>query len=157
MRNPKSSLDRVITSVPQDATAARVTSKGTHYAPAIKYGDVDHRDIRPPVILPEQMGNPQGTAFARTIIGKRMGRLTVIGLAAEQTGKAARGKGNKRWVVRCDCGAYEFRKAKTITQDLDTDKMCRDCHDLEWKKEQYKKLGAKPISEFIGTPEEGAP
>lgn len=145
MGSPKSSLDRVITSVPQDATAARVTAKGTHYTPEIKYGDREHREDRPAIVQPK---SPQAAEFARTIIGKRIGRLTVIGLAAVQTGKAARGKGNKRWVVRCDCGDYEFRKAKSIVAADEQDRMCKRCHDLEWKKEQYKTLGSKPIEDF---------
>lgn len=153
-RSPKSSLDRVITSVPQDATAARVTAKGTHYTPKIDYGCYEHRDIRPPMVAPEMMRRPEAAAFARSIIGKRIGRLTVLGMAAEQTGKAARGKA-KRWVVRCDCGGYEFRKAKSIRNGTGAD-MCRNCLDLEIKKHKYKKHGSKSVEEFTA-PQETKP
>ena len=58
------------------------------------------------------------------VIGRRRGRLTVIGYAAEQSETR---KDKTRWVVRCDCGNYEHRKKIMRWLTTDVPDSCREC------------------------------
>ncbi len=132
-------FDRIIVSVPANATAARVTARGEHWEPAVKS---NHTHSEMPLRVAEPQGD-MAKAMARQMIGRRSGRLIVIGLAAEQ------GSPNKkaRWVVRCDCGAYEYRKARAINNPRNDD-CCTHCEALRIIKRRYQKNGSRPVDEF---------
>lgn len=57
--------------------------------------------------------------------GKRVGKLTVVGLAADTP--------DTRWVVKCDCGAYEHRKSKVLkaAPNGDSAHQCGACAHAE--------------------------
>ncbi len=55
--------------------------------------------------------------------GRRRGRMTIIGYAANQGG----GKQGAKWVVRCDCGNYEHRRSIFRWLGTDDDDMCWVC------------------------------
>lgn len=81
-----------------DATAGRVVSKGFQYVPDKNIPETKfHVDAQPPLRRPLRN--------APDFTGIRYGRLRVLGLHATL---------KKRWVVRCDCGRFENRWAKTI-------------------------------------------
>lgn len=60
---------------------------------------------------------------APDLIGKRTGRLKVIGLYPE------RRNGPARWVVRCTCGDYELRTAHAILNPHNENDKCQRCHE----------------------------
>lgn len=55
------------------------------------------------------------------LTGTRQGRLTVIGISADVKG---------RHVVRCDCGNYELRTAKSIRNPDNKGDRCEHCRRL---------------------------
>lgn len=132
MRSPKDSFERIITSVPQNATAARVMGRGTHYEPVVEMSSHEHWDLPPPM-----------KAFSSDLVGRKFGRLTVLGLSVDQNPKK-----NARWVVRCVCGHYEIRKAKAIRNPANTDDCCQNCAHLRKVKSRYARLGSKSVEEF---------
>ena len=107
-------MQRVATQLPINKTAALVTGKGTHFDPVIKPSCYATTDIRPrlrPV--------PKNTL---DLTGVRFGRFVVVGLPADL---------NDRWVVKCDCGNYEHRRAKAIrnlANNVDRCNVCRKTH-----------------------------
>lgn len=60
---------------------------------------------------------------APDIVGLRRGRMTIMGLAAEQSESRLR----TRWVVRCDCGNYETRKRILRWLGTEAPDMCDEC------------------------------
>ena len=70
--------------------------------------------------------------------GKRVGRFTVVGLYAGAPGL---------WVVRCACGAYETRRAKSLHNPLNIDDCCQLCRHVEhlrWKAAQSSNRANRP-------------
>lgn len=64
------------------------------------------------------------------LVGIKVGKLTVLGLSTER---------NSSWVVKCDCGKYTFRTARTIRK-RNSDSACDDCdrqnkYLKEWQNE----------------------
>ena len=104
--------DALAAAKPNDATAGRVVAPSTdNYAPAVQFPPgYFHSDVCPPLVsrLPEDV-----QALADEYVGERIGRLTVVGLA-----DLRRGKEKAKWVVRCDCGAFEHRGMKAIRETL---------------------------------------
>lgn len=58
---------------------------------------------------------PNGTI---DLTGMTKDRLTVVGLSQNKLGK---------WVVRCTCGTYEFRKAKSLHNMNIVNDCCNNC------------------------------
>lgn len=138
--SPKDSLNRVFASAPLDGTAARVTARsGDHYDPEVNFANHLHSDTPIPT-----KPIPKNSLYScADLIGKQFGRMTVIGLAAEQNPKK-----KARWVVRCACGAYEIRKAPAIRNPLNTSDCCQKCQCFELAKKRYARLGARPVKDF---------
>lgn len=138
-------FDRIITSVPANATAGRVMSRGEHWEP---------EGPMPPG-LQHWKSPPPLRRFVKTesnidLTGKAWGRFTVVGLAAESANDGA------RWIVRCVCGDYEARSAKTIksalaglSADNTLSFQCYYCYSWKAVQARYKKKGAKPIAAFV--------
>lgn len=124
--------DRIVTSAPlnRDAAVAR-DACGVAYTPAIADDDnVIRSDTPLPVRKPSK-----GTDLS----GKRCNRLVVQGLYAVE------GKSN-RWVVRCDCGAYETRRATSLNNPAyAATAMCSHCDHLE-----QLRRGLKPKGPMLG-------
>lgn len=100
-------LNSVAPLYPSDKVAGRVSAKGEHFEWAPKLAGKVHSAeplaIRAPT--PQQIANPEFVDLK----GVKIGRLTVLGMAAEIFSSAG-----TNWVVRCVCGAYETRKARYI-------------------------------------------
>lgn len=130
-------FERIATSVPQDATAARVTSRGFQYTPD-KQLPRSHRDTPPPMgPIPD---------LAPRLIGVKFGRFTVIGWCATQGSK-----GN--WVVRCVCGAYETRTTRAVRNPKNaTVDCCAQCRHVIWLRnhDTWKRTGQQQSNNSTG-------
>lgn len=58
----------------------------------------------------------------RELVGKRRGRMTIYGYAADQGGGVS-----AKWVARCDCGNYEHRTRILRWLHTQADDMCAEC------------------------------
>jgi hypothetical protein len=137
---PKDRLGRVVASVPLNATAAKVVGKGEHYAPRLRADVIDLPSDEP---LPTRSVPSDLAAIARELVGQRFGRLTVIGLAAGRSHPA-------RWVARCSCGKFVFRRTKTLRKNLNPDHCCAYCDHLKHIRWRYENHGARDLSDFTG-------
>lgn len=87
--------------LPIDRVAARVVrGKVEHWQPQ-RFRNEDYFDVQP-VMRPFD-------GLARDYSGFRMGALRVLGLAAPGMGSKGR-----KWVARCDCGSYVFRRETAL-------------------------------------------
>ena len=143
MSSPKSRIEQIIASVPQNATAARVVSHGEHYEPDIDFRGRWHSPVPPTMVAIDTL-HIEARELAARVIGKRFGRLTAIGFAAPIPGYRA------RWVVRCSCGEYELRSSRFFKrgQRSSENDWCRQCEHLHTIRYQYDALGSRPVSEF---------
>jgi len=81
-------------SCPIDSTAARVTSKGTHYEGNLHKYQGDVWETPPPTEHYYQTKN-----MKPSIIGERHDRIVIVGyLGSNNNGSV--------WLARCDCGLY---------------------------------------------------
>lgn len=90
-----------------------------------------HRDRALPIVWP--MRQPDVFAVACELVGRRFGRLTVMGLSAVPTTDSGH---QGRWVVRCDCGAYEVRKRRALLNP-NASLMCDVCDQREREAQGY--------------------
>jgi hypothetical protein len=91
--------------VPVNKLAAMVISRGERHE--MEYADRNTYE-NPPILLPSP--SPEGVP---NLIGYRNGRIEVIGYAGRR-GKRPSGGSRTLWLVRCDCGRYEFRRNRSI-------------------------------------------
>lgn len=125
--------DKVFSSAPLDKTAGTVVSKGIHWTPSEIH--LPHGYVRKETPLPtKRFTGPQD----QSLIGKRFGKLVVKGPAAEM-------KANNMgvaWVVRCDCGAYEHRRTRSLKRTEHSRLHCSHCdylHELKAGNKQPSK------------------
>ncbi|MGR9476989.1 hypothetical protein [Rhizobium leguminosarum] len=99
-------MDAVAPLYPSDKVAGRVAGRGEHFEwssnQATKIHSTDPLAVRRPTET--ELSRPDYT----DLTGAKIGRLTVMGVAAEIIGNG------QKWVVRCVCGSYETRKARYI-------------------------------------------
>lgn len=97
-------MDAVAPLYPSDKVAGRVAGRGEHFE--FTPNDAHHSDlpIQTRAATPRERNDPN----YRDLTGVKVGRLSVLGLAAFSTQE------NRRWVVRCVCGCYEVKKSKYI-------------------------------------------
>lgn len=137
----KDIFDRLAASSPLNTTAARVVSGGENYDPKINFANHWHSDCPPKMRrIPEISLQTCGD-----LIGKKFGRLTVIGLADDYNPKQP-----ARWVVRCACGDYEHRSARAIRNPKNDQDRCLKCKHLRRVQWKYDNLGSRSIDEIIG-------
>jgi hypothetical protein len=76
------------------------------------------------------------------LTGVRRGSLVVVGLHKAHDG---RGEGT-RWTVRCDCGAYDIRRTRTLKGRENLDDKCGFCavREGQFRAEFFDKHGRKP-------------
>lgn len=127
---------------PVDRVAVRVTrSTGDHFAPIKNdLGDQIERETPLPT---RKAQNRQERMDQAELIGARIGHLTVLGLFDDPRLPTKTRKGpRKPWVVRCDCGRYAIRRAKTLRK-MGADDQCQHCKklDLIRRKYEFEKLG----------------
>lgn len=104
-----------------NAQAGKILSRGEHWEPKLH---------KTPGQFREEVGIPEWrkpTPGDLDLSGQRFGKLVVKGLRPA----SAAPKGKSAWVVRCDCGAYEHRKAKTLRSGQNIGQMCTHCEHLE--------------------------
>ena len=115
--------DKIRTSSPVNATAARVVSRsGIQWKPAKDIDKSWHTRTAEP--LPTE---PFSGPKEYDLSGRCNNRLTVIGKAA---GFKSNDKG-AAWVVRCTCGYYEIRRTSGFKNTEYGRSMCRHCDYLE--------------------------
>lgn len=105
-------FSRIITSIPQDRTAASVMRPGYHYEPI---GRADTGELTWFAECPEILPLPafqKGCDPILNLAGRTMGYLTVIGYGGNG-GKGSTGKG-ARWVCRCLCGRYCYCRSQGL-------------------------------------------
>lgn len=112
-------MDKILTSVPINKTAAIVVSKGENYIPNKKITNIDSDFPIPTKKVPIQ---------AENMIGRTQGRLTVIGFAKDFNG---------RWVVRCLCGRYTVRSKKALMNQSNTHDCCEHCRHFNFLKKEH--------------------
>jgi hypothetical protein len=145
----RSAFDAVLASVPQDATAGKVTSRGVHYDPKIdvkarKYSDVPTHSDAPSKCVPV----PNVPNFVN-LTGRKFGRLTVVGYLGRLNPKNEK---KSSWLCRCVCGDYATRKAASIKNPNNAEDCCAKC--LAWRvtKRRYEREGARPVHDFFEPP-----
>lgn len=104
-------MKRLAALSPINALASRVTKPGTHFKPVVKPSNYDLRDVQPSL-------KAWAESTGADLTGLKFGRFKVIGYSAEKSG---------RWVVRCQCGNYEFRTSKAIKNPNNDRDMCVEC------------------------------
>lgn len=113
--------------IPRDITAKKVVfDAGEHYDPQIKSNTHCYSTSQPPLrnldrLPPFVLQDPNYV----NLVGHKIGYFTVIGMLLCPK--------FDKWVLRCLCGNYEVRTAKTIkkiTDKVDQNR-CQSCLDLE--------------------------
>ena len=109
--------DRIASSAPVNATAARALSTKGVAEPEPNFGAMAHWDAPPKTFPP-----PAGTAHR---IGKKYGKLTVMGYlgSSPNQGRAS------QWLVRCLCNRYELRTGKAVERATPHDE-CHRCRKM---------------------------
>ncbi|MFC0666767.1 hypothetical protein [Azotobacter chroococcum] len=107
--------------IPVNSTAARVMGRGEVYESRKKYSAIC-QDVPPAMRKPTSQ--ELGSQSWADLSGFRFGRFTVIAQAAEVKG----------WVVRCSCGNYSTRSAKSIRNPNNSTDCCEECRHLLYLK-----------------------
>lgn len=133
--------DRVVSSAPLNKQAA-VVRDGSGEQPSCgkKITQVHSRDGLPTAPV------PYGT---ENLIGRKRGRLTVLGFYAKQVGsKNQRDKKGALWVCRCVCGAQLTRRRKSLMKDCWD--ACDECRQIAFIRhsENRKMFGDKRADEI---------
>ena len=110
-------FERVLTSLPVNRAAARVTGRGVHYDPIKKVTQTQYYAPPPTFRTPSHVRDLTGVSF---------GRHRVIGFLETSGGRAA----GPKWLVRCACGTYEERRSKSIRNPQNTSDCCQQCRHL---------------------------
>lgn len=96
---------------------------------------------RPPVRLVE-------CECCKHFVGKRRGKLVVIGVTRGHNKLRPKSapKLPPRWVVQCDCGAYDLRRTRTLHGRENMDDECGFCwsRKVEFRREFNRKNGRYP-------------
>lgn len=103
-----------------DKTSAMVFAAGVHYQQKGKV-TCPHWNTQPQVRrVPKNTTNLTGIKF---------GRFTVIGLHRTILGS---------WVVRCTCGDYETRKARSVLNTNNFGDRCHKCRRVAFERKDYE-------------------
>lgn len=110
--------DRIISSTPLNTDAAKARDGGGFsWSPEVSFAPGKVHTHAPPKMRPVPLNRT-----CPNLTGLKVGKLTVVGLAAKTTSDGA------AWVVRCVCGYYETRKTKTLRKDgYAAEAMCDEC------------------------------
>lgn len=96
---------------------------------------------RPPVRLVE-------CECCKDLVGKRRGHLVALGVTRPHNKLRHQGapKLPPRWVVQCDCGAYDLRRRRTLHGRENMDDECGFCsaRKVEWRRDFFAKHGRHP-------------
>ena len=97
-----------------------------------------YSNFNPGDMLTNSIGLPVKNipSHVNDLTGIKKGRLTVVGLSASFSKNNGRGY---RWVVKCSCGRFEIRTARTILRGSRFD-MCNVCKSTAFKQQTSNKL-----------------
>lgn len=129
--------------LPIDRVAARVVGKGVDWTPnkVIQTGD---SDLPLPVFPVHNIKNPQHRREVEFMIGRKRGRLTIIGMADMQGSKSQGKNSGMRYVVRCVCGIYTYRRGAPFKKNSDEFDGCERCRELLFlRREEVKRRTGK--------------
>lgn len=101
-------------------TSAMVFASGTRYHNGVNV-TCAHWEAPPPT--------RKIPVCAPKLIGEKFGRFIVIGLHETINGA---------WVVRCTCGDYETRKAKSIRNPNNFGDRCTKCRNAAFERKDYE-------------------
>lgn len=126
----------IVASIPLNQTAARVVARGGVQPLEPKKDSVTRLHwenfptgrTRP---IPNGVNSP---------VGRRFGRLVVCGLLADSNPKK-----NAAWIVRCDCGRFETRKAKALFNPKNTGDCCYVCvYEKRLRSDRRRRIRESP-------------
>lgn len=141
-------FDRLATSAPLNRQAAQdYNATGDGWAPERKANVI--RFDGPPPLAPITASHRRNPSFVDQT-GRRVGRLVVLGrIDRDAAGIVNRDDRGAAWAVRCNCGAYEYRRAKKLkTYTADGFHMCSDCSYVEDLK--AGRVRTKTVAERLG-------
>lgn len=130
-------FDVIAASAPVNTAAARAANmRGETYEK--KLPDTERHWKSPPKCV----SWPKEADPSHNLIGRRFGKLTVIGYYS--VGKKA------RWLVRCICGDYEVRSSRAVKNPENNGDCCKICqHTIHLRtKDLYLKVGEKRADEI---------
>jgi hypothetical protein len=142
---------RIVTSVPANKTAGRVTGRGEHWAPDQPIPEDRAHWTAPPR---DYKRKPSDQPF---LGGVKFGRFTVVRYHRSRYVRGDDAPTTKfLWLVRCSCGDYEERTTDTIlaakeNPEAYADQMCWNCERLlvmkmrdvgvgEWPEDRRERL-----------------
>ncbi|ELA6496154.1 hypothetical protein RF847_004630 [Salmonella enterica] len=126
---------------PVDRVAARVTRKGINYVPNKKREQGDS-PLPLPTMLRSQLDYHQRQQLD-ALRGHRFGRMVVIGVAVLQPKNK---NGGLRYVVRCVCGVYTYRRSQAIRNSKNKIDCCDNCrHLLHLKRNEIFRRTGKEV------------
>jgi hypothetical protein len=133
-------FDKLLTSRPVNRAAARVLGGGVHYEPDKEIVQ-RHWTAPPPLktIPPAARIDPKFV----DLTGVSFGRFRVIGyLGVLSEAKKAKAL----WLVRCACGDYESRSAKSVQNPENHGDRCEKCRHLAFlkRREQFLRNPTAP-------------
>lgn len=143
MRLRSVDFDTIAPLMPFDRTASQVAGKGEHFHWEPSQPHKVHSSS--PLVLRRPTDHELAQAHYVDLTGTKMGRLTILGVAADST------SAGQSWVARCVCGSYETRKARAVKKWLagewngDHEPMCDSCgytRRLQMGKHNPKKAAA---------------
>jgi len=79
-------------------------------------------------VVSASLKNPLAREVQEKVVGKRRGRLVVVGYAKQQSDNEKKA----RWVVKCDCGNYETRRRIFRWLNTQETDMCVECSNREY-------------------------
>lgn len=145
--------------IPINRTAANVIKPGFHF-------EYEHK-CKNKLFSENKIATRQCPKRAKDLTGMKKGWITVIGLYYEKKpdknikvylkedgkikvdikkGKRKEKEKSSIWVVRCSCGNYETRKAKSlhrITDFIDRCSACKEMRDIK-RHDYYRSHGKYP-------------
>ena len=130
-------ISKIATLSPVNKTAGVVTGKGEPRHERV-FNPVSYRSTSPSMRVIPFTGLRE-----HDFTGRRVGRFRVVGYCGR-----TKQRHNKRgrWLVKCDCGAYELRTAHALNNP-DATQMCAGCEYTEkLKKGVEKTRGDKKMS-----------
>ena len=106
-------FDKLFASRPVNKQTALANSGGYTYKPNMQKG-VKTTQTCPPIL-------PLSPKIKEDLTGKKCGRITVVGYGGRDKRQNV-----AKWVIRCVCGNYEFRRSQKINLNLSYDR-CQEC------------------------------
>lgn len=137
--------EKLVSAVPINSNAANAIKGGISFdeSNVAKIPDqVGYWENQPPLEPVSSLKFMSMNPHFKDFTGVKYGRLTVIGMLLNKNrSKSA----SATWVVKCSCGYYEARKARTIKARNSTDK-CRRCMNIDSMKLRSSGIVGKALN-----------